>query len=121
MAGPRTVGNHERYDRSIRPPRAECFLRAGLQLHQPVIIAPWGMSMTGLAELQREDEGYGSARVIGRSRLFFTTPVILMCAFLANLVWEAIRINVNARSAAEWPLRFTILNISTTVTVLVVF
>jgi hypothetical protein len=72
-------------------------------------------------EFQREDERYGSARVISRSRLFFTVPIIIISVLSANFIWDAVRINVNVRTATEWPLRFTILGISTTATVLAIF
>jgi hypothetical protein len=74
-----------------------------------------------IMEPQRDDERYGVAKVVGRSRLFFTVPIIIMCVISANFIWEAIRINVGARAAAEWPLRVTVLGISTTATVLAVF
>jgi hypothetical protein len=71
--------------------------------------------------IAREDESFGAARVIRRSRLFFTVPIIIITVTGANLIWETIRANLDSGTLATWPFRFTILGDSTTATVLAVF
>jgi len=56
--------------------------------------------------------------LVRRSFLFAYFPIILLVALGANFIWEAVRMNVEDRLRTEWPLRFTLLNVSTTVTVL---
>lgn len=77
--------------------------------------------MTNGTELPREDERYGSPRVVGRSYLFFTVPMVLIGIFVANFTWEVVRINIGTHAASEWPFRFSILDVSTTATILAVF
>ena len=71
--------------------------------------------------ISREDEDYGIAKVIGRSRLYFTFPIIIIVAICVNFIWEIIRTNLGVRSEASWPFRFTIMDVSTTATILAVF
>jgi hypothetical protein len=71
--------------------------------------------------IPREDEGYSRARVIKRSRLYFTFPVIIISAILINFIWEIIRTNLGAHAVTSWPFRFTIIDASDTATILAVF
>jgi hypothetical protein len=71
--------------------------------------------------MPREHEGYSSARVIRRSRLFFTVPVAIIIVISVYFVWEVVRANLNSHTLDSWPFRFTIMDDSTTATVLVVF
>jgi hypothetical protein len=71
--------------------------------------------------MSREDERYGISRTIKRSRLFFVVPVIIIIIVSVNLVWEVIRANLGSHTLTSWPFRFTIIDASTTATVLAVF
>lgn len=71
--------------------------------------------------VSRDHESYGSAHVVRRSRLFFTFPVVIIIIISVNFVWEIIQINLDPHTLALWPFRFTIINDSTTVTILAVF
>lgn len=74
---------------------------------------------------KREDpqdiDANGTTDIIRRSRLFFTFPVVIISIVSANLIWEVVRSNVAPHELMSWPFRFTILNDSTTATVLAVF
>lgn len=80
-----------------------------------------GVFMADFRSGQREDERYGATRLIRRSRLFFVFPVVIISILSANLIWEIIRTNLGPHAQASWPLRFTIINASTTAAVLAVF
>ena len=69
-------------------------------------------------EIQRENRHYGAMKLVRRSRPYFVTPIIIIAILTVNLIWEAIRENIPTHTRAEWPFRFTILNVSTTATVL---
>lgn len=69
----------------------------------------------------REHEDYSATRVVRRSRLFFVAPIVIIVLISANLVWEIIRANLHPPTLNEWPLRFTVINASTTATILAVF
>jgi hypothetical protein len=77
--------------------------------------------MIGASSMPREDERYGTTRIVKRSRLFFTFPVVIIGIVSVNLVWEIIRTNLGSHAQTSWPLRFTIIDASTTATVLAVF
>jgi hypothetical protein len=69
----------------------------------------------------RESEDFGQASIIKRSRLFFTTPVIIIGILTVNLAWEVARDNLSAHTLASWPYRLTLMDNATTATVLAVF
>jgi hypothetical protein len=73
------------------------------------------------SDLQRHDDRYGAVRVTSRSRLFYKAPLLVVAVLSVNFVWDVIRINAGPRALAEWPLRFNVLDVSTTATVLAVF
>lgn len=77
--------------------------------------------MRGYPGVPREDERYGAARVVGRSRLFFIAPIIIIVVISANFAWEIIKINLSPHLAAEWPFRFTILDAPASAGILAVF
>jgi hypothetical protein len=71
-------------------------------------------------KIPREDRLFAATRLVRRSRPYFVTPIILIAILTTNLIWEATRENLPARTLAERPFYFTVLNISTTATVLAV-
>jgi hypothetical protein len=64
--------------------------------------------------LDPESESYGTQRVISRSTAFVTVPIVAVCIIAANLIWEAVRINISPTLATQWPYRFTIFNMAIT-------
>ena len=77
--------------------------------------------MPSISSVPREDESYGSARVIRRSRLFFTVPVIIILIVSVIFFWDIVRANLSPHTLTSWPFRFIITDTSTTATVLAVF
>jgi hypothetical protein len=76
--------------------------------------------MAGDKLISREHEGYSVARVVRRSRLFFTTPMVITIILTINFFWDVVRENLAAHTLASWPFRFTIIDTATTATVLAV-
>ncbi|WP_433209521.1 hypothetical protein ACQP00_45310 [Dactylosporangium sp. CS-047395] len=58
------------------------------------------------------------ARIVRRSFLFVYFPTVLLAMLGANLVWEIVRQNSSPAVKQHWPLRFTILDTSTTAALL---
>jgi hypothetical protein len=77
--------------------------------------------MAFLNSIARENEEYGQAKVVARSRLYFKAPVVIIVLIALNLVWEVVRSNIPSHDLTLWPYRFTIMDDSTTATVLAVF
>lgn len=71
--------------------------------------------------ISREDERYVIARVVRRSRMFFTAPIAIIAVISLNLVWDVIRQNLGSHALSSWPLRFAVLDTSTTATALAIF
>jgi hypothetical protein len=53
-------------------------------------------------------------RVVHRSFLFVTFPVIVLGILALNLAWEILRANLDTSVKATWPFRFILLDLSTT-------
>lgn len=51
---------------------------------------------------------------VHRSRLFTVLPAIALGLLGVNFGWEAVRRNVDIRALAEWPLRFSLIDLQTT-------
>ncbi|WP_431884971.1 hypothetical protein [Micromonospora wenchangensis] len=54
---------------------------------------------------------------VRRSRLFTVLPAVVLGLLGVNFVWEAVRRNVDVAATTEWPLRFSLVDLQTTVAV----
>ncbi|MEU0546227.1 hypothetical protein [Micromonospora sp. NPDC005979] len=62
----------------------------------------------------RGDERNGLQKLISRSIFYVYFPLFILIFLAANFVWEVVRANVSQQALTSWPLRFTLLNPSTT-------
>jgi hypothetical protein len=60
-------------------------------------------------------------RRVGRSSLTSALPIFLLAFLLADLGWEAIKGNLNPHIREAWPWKFTLLNLSTSATLVGIF
>src|SRR4051794_2867847 len=55
---------------------------------------------------------------VRRVEVFVVLPVVVLFLLAENTVWEIVRANVNAEPRSEWPLRFSLVDLSTSVNLL---
>lgn len=57
-------------------------------------------------------------RLVRRSFAFTRLPLILIAVLILNFAWESVRLNLDRGHLAEWPWRFTLVDMSTTANLL---